>query len=263
MGGTMRCGSGGLPVNAITGGRVRDRAAVTQALKQLTARTEITETRALVAVSDAVATFRILRMPPATADKDVTALMSKELPLDPERLATRWFEVGRPEQERVVYAAAWDRELVKEVGEAVHQAGLEPVVVELKSASVARATAVASCIVVDLTSDPVEIFLLDRHLPQLWLSVQPSASAGDDLLEALAAPLRSVLRFHRRQIGHELPSSSPVLVSGEQAMSAQSLDRLAEQTQHPVMPMPAPARVPGNVRHATYMTCLGLLMRRT
>jgi hypothetical protein len=241
-------------------GKIIDQNSVAHALKQLVARTEITETKALVSVSDSVATFRILRLPSATTDQEVTAIVAKELPLDPERLATRWLDVGSRDEHRTVYAAAWDRGQVKQVTEAVRVAGLEAVAVELKSACIARATAVASCIVVDLTSDPVEVILIDRHVPQVWLSVP---AGTDDVAQLLAPPLRSVLRFYRRHNGHDLPPTSPVLVSGEQALPAQALERLAEQAEHPVLPMPVPARVPANVRHATYLTCLGLLMRRS
>lgn len=259
----MRCGSGSLPATAMAAGKIGDQNGVAQALKQLVARTEITETKALVSVSDSVATFRILQLPAATPDQEVTAIVAKELPLDPERLATRWQDVGSRDEHRTVYAAAWDRGQVKQVTEAVRLAGLEAVAVELKSACIARATAVASCIVVDLTSDPVEIILIDRHVPQVWLSVSADATVADDVAQLLAPPLRSVLRFYRRRNGHDLPPTSPVLLSGEQALPAQALERLAEQAEHPVMPMPLPARVPANVRHATYLTCLGLLMRRS
>jgi hypothetical protein len=38
---------------------------------------------------------------------------------------------------------------------------------------------------------------------------------------------------------------------------------LSQQLEHPVLPLPVPARVPQEIRFATYLTCLGLLMRRS
>jgi hypothetical protein len=32
--------------------------------------------------------------------------------------------------------------------------------------------------------------------------------------------------------------------------------------EHPVRELPIPARVPHDIRYTTYLTCLGLLMRR-
>lgn len=261
MGGPMQCGSGAVH-QAPTGATGKDPRSVATALKQLLARTEIIESRALVAVSDAVATFRILRLPKTATDQDVTALVSKELPLDPEKLATRWFDLSPRDDERVVYAAAWDRDLVKEAADAVRMAGLEPVVVELKSVCVARVTPVGSCIVIDLTSEPVEIFLTHRYAPQVWHSVPAGAPVADNLARAVAAPVRSVLRFYRRQNGQDLPASSPILLSGEQALPVSALDELAALVDHPVQLLPPPPRIPSGVRHAAYLTCLGLLMRR-
>ena len=48
----MRCGSGGTPAGSLVDGKVLDVSAVGSALRQLLARTEIEETRALVAASE-------------------------------------------------------------------------------------------------------------------------------------------------------------------------------------------------------------------
>ena len=51
----MRCGSGGTPAGSLVDGKVIDVSAVGSALRQLLARTEIHETKALIAASDGVA----------------------------------------------------------------------------------------------------------------------------------------------------------------------------------------------------------------
>ncbi len=262
MGGPMRCGSGGLPAGATVGGKIKQPAEVAQAIRQLLARTEITETRALVAVSDSLASFRILRLPSAATDKDVATAVSRELPLDPERMSTRWIDLTTGKQERAVYAAAWDRDLVKNVVDSVRLAGLEAVAVELKSVCIARAVTEPSCVVLDRSSNPVEIVLIDRHVPQVWHSFELTSSMGEDITPLLAAPLRSVLRFYQRSQAGGFGPASPVLVAGEQILPGQVLAALAEMLQHPVRPLPAPARVPQEVRYSTYLTCLGLIMRR-
>lgn len=262
IGGPMRCGSGGFQVGALVAGNVQDAQAVGQALKQLIARTEITETRALVAVSDAVATVRLLNLPLDATDPDVTAMVAKELPLDPEKLATRWVDLPGRDGQRTVYAAAWDRTLLKGLVDSVKAAGLEPVAAELKSVCVARTTPEDSSIVVDLTAEPAEIILIDRWVPQLWYRLQSGPQATDDAAGALAVPIRSVLRFYRRHHGHDLAAVSPVFISAEQELSGPTLDRLAMLLEHPVRTLPAIPRVPPDVRYATYLTCLGLMMRR-
>jgi len=260
----MRCGAAAVPDGASASGKVSDPAAVARALKPLLARTEITQTRAYVAASDSLATFRILHLPPTSTPRDVDAALARELAFDPQRMATRWLDLaGASGQQRVVYAAAWDRALLNDVAEAVKLAGVEPVVVELKSASVARAVSVPACVVLDLSSDPAEIILIDNHVPQVWHSFGIKEPIGDDAAQALAGPLRTALRFYRRQSSGGFGPAAPVFVSSEQALPAQMLSELSGLIGQPVMLLPVPARVPPNVRHSTYLACLGLLMRRS
>lgn len=263
MGGPMRSGTATTPAGSLIGGRVQDPTAVGTTLKQLLARNDITDTRALVAASDAVATFRVLRYPPAASDAEVDSAIARELPLDPSRMATRWVDLRRAPDMREVYAASWDRAQVKNIVDAVKLAGLEASVVELKSTSVARAVSEPSCVVLDLSTNPMEAILIDRCVPQIWHSFEADVSESDDLAPALAGPLRSVLRFYKGRRDTDYGPNCPVLISGEQILPTDVVARLSELVDHPVRPLPMPTRVPLDIRHTTYLTCLGLVMRRT
>lgn len=164
---------------------------------------------------------------------------------------------------REVYATAWDRALVKKATEAARLGGLDPVVVELKSTCVARVAAEPSCVVLDTSSDPMEIFLIAGAVPQVWHCFHADATLGDDLAPALAAPLRSVLRFYKRRRDTEFGSASPVLIAGEHMLPTQVVARLSETIERLVLELPMPARIPPDLRYTTYLTCLGLIMRRT
>jgi hypothetical protein len=263
MGGAMRCGTGGTPDGSIENGRIVDPEGVAGALRQLIARIEIQENHALVAVSDALATFRVLKFAPATPEQGIDSAIAKEFPLDPDRMATRWAEVHSNGHQRVVYAAAWNRAEVRKVTDTVKLAGLEATVVDLKSACLARAVGELSCVVVDLTSEPAEIILIDGRLPQVWHSFRIEVGPGDDLAPILTPPLRSVLRFYQRKKDSEFGPRSPILISGEQVVPSNVLSNLSAALEHPVQALLVPSRVPQEVRHATYLACLGLIMRRS
>jgi hypothetical protein len=263
MGGPMRCGSGGTPAGSIVGGKVVDVAGVAAALRQLLARTEIHESRAMIAVSDALASFRVLRFSMSTTDAAIDSTVAKEFPLDAERMATMWVDVQRSGDQKTVFAVAWDRSQLANVTEAVRQAGVDPIVVDLKSMCIARAVLEPSCVVVDLSADPIDIFLIDGHMPQVWHSFSLNLPAGEDIGPALSAPLRSVVRFYQRRRDTDFGSRSPILISGEQVIPTQASSNLSRMLDHPVEPLLIPPRVPNEVRHGTYLACLGLLMRRT
>lgn len=262
MGGPILCGSAAVPDGSLVAGKVLDPASVGQVLRQLIARTEVKETHALVAMNDSAATFRVLYLPSAATDKEVGAAVARELPLDPERLTTRWTDIGAGGDRRIVYAVAWDRSHLNAVVETVRHAALEPSVVELKSASIARAVAAQSCIVVDLSATPFELVLVDRHLPQVWHAVDVKGPVAEDVTAALAGPLRSVIRFEKRRRDSTFGANSPVLLCGEQVIAPQQLASLGDQIGLPVQPLPPPPRIPAEVRYATYLTCIGLIMRR-
>ena len=263
LGGPMRCGSGGTPNGSLVGGKVIDVDGVGSALRQLLARTEINETHALIAASDAVATFRVLKLPPGTGNQDVDGAVAREMPLDPERMSTRWVDMTSGQDHRLIYAVSWDRSLIKSITDAARFAGLDPVAVDIKSACVARAAPEPACVVLDLASTPAEIVLIDGHIPQVWHSFRLDVELGDDIVPALAAPLRTVLRFYKRRRDAEFDPAAPILICGEQVLSTRATSLLGQQLDHPVLPLPLPARVSPEIRYTTYLTCLGLLMRRS
>lgn len=258
----MRCGTGGTPGGALVDGRVVDVEAVGGALRMLLARTEVTTNRALIAASDAVATFRVMSLPKLARDTDVEAAVARELPLDPERMSIRWLDIPYEGNERRVYAVAWDRGVVRNLTDAVRAAGLEPGPVDLKSACVARTAPEPSCIVVDMSGAPTEVFLIDGSMPQVWSTFRADVAAGGDAGPALVGPLKSMLRYYKRRHDTNFDLASPVLISGEPPLSSSSIAALQQAVGHPVTHLPMPARVPPEIRHATFLTCLGLLMRR-
>lgn len=262
MGGPMRSGSAAVLDGSLVGGKVSNPEAVGQVLRQLLARTEVQETRALVALNDSIASFRVLDMAASASESEIEAAVGRDLPADPGRLQTRWAEVRNGSTRMAVYAVAYDRAQLKSGVEAVRMAGISAGVVELRSAALARTVKDESCVVLDLTSNPVEVVLIDRSLPRLWHSFELKGPYTEDVVAAMASPLISVLRYYRRNGAAQFGQDAPVLISGEQLLPQHLLGALSGLVGQPVEIMPAPARVPLDLRYTTYLGCLGLLMRR-
>ena len=254
----MRSGEAGISEQAMHQGRIRDPVAVGGVLRALLARTEINSTRAMVVASDSLATFRILSFASGTSDTDVEAAVKAQLPAH-ERFAVRRAEIAVSGTTRVVYATAWDRDGIRDVTEAIRQAGLDPAVVDLKSLCVARAVPAPACVVLDLSAQPVEVILIDDHIPRVWHAF--TLGEDGDLASALAAGLKPVFAFDRSR-GAELGPDAPVLVRSEQTLPHSVVTRLAHLTGHPVEPVPPPPRVDSGVRYGAFLACIGLVMRR-
>jgi hypothetical protein len=256
----MRCGESAAPAGALEGGRVLDAPALGQALRQLLARSEITTTRALIAASDVIASFRVLTFPKGTPEAEIDTTIKAQLNMGSDRMAARHIEVPGNQEERTIFAAVWDRNQVLAIASAARHAGLEPVAVDLKSLCVARAIPVASCILLDMTADPCEAVLIEDRVPRTAHSFK--LESGGDLALALANGLKPALAFQRRAGAKGFGSESPVLVRSDQVLPSLLTGRLEQLIGHPVDPLPRPPRVADEVRFVPYLTCIGLVMRR-
>lgn len=260
-GGPMRCGEAAAPPGSLEGGRVLDPTALGQALRQLIARTEITTARALIAVSDALASFRVLTFPNSATDAEIDTAVQSQLNLGSDRMSVLHREVLAGRDEVTVFATLWDRVAVQAIAAVARQAGLEPAVVDLKSLCVARAIVDDSCIVLDLSVDPCEALLIDERLPRIWHTIK--LESGGDLALTVANGLKPMLSFHRRSGGTGFGPDSPILIRSDQSLPSLLTTRLDQLTGHPVNPLAQPRRVDPDVRHGAYLTCLGLAMRRS
>jgi hypothetical protein len=257
----MRCGEAAAPPGSLEGGRVVDPAALGQALRHLVARTEITTTRALIAASDALASFRVLTFPKNATEAEIDAVVRAQLNLGSDQMSIRHLEVLAGRNERTVFAAVWDRSQVQAIAAAVRQAGLEPAVVDLKSLCVARALNEDSCVLLDMSVDPCEAVLIDERVPRIWHTFK--VESGGDLALAVATGLKPVLGLHRRSSGAGFGPESPILVRSDQALPSLLARRLERLTGHQVNPLPQPPRIDPDVRYVPFLTCLGLVMRRS
>lgn len=256
----MRCGEGAVPPGAMEGGRVLDSEALGKALRQLLARSEITTTRALIAASDVIASFRVLTFPKGTPNPEIDASVRSQLNLGSERMAMRHIEVLTGREERTIFATVWDRGQVNGIAAAARQAGLDPAAVDLKSLCVARAIPVSSCILLDMSADPCEAILIDDRVPLATHSFR--VESGGDLALALANGLKPVVAFHRRSGASGFGADSPILVRSDQVLPSLLTGRLEQLSGHPVDPLPRPPRVDPDVRFGPFLTCIGLVMRR-
>jgi hypothetical protein len=262
-GGPMRSGEAPAPPGSMTGGSVTDSGAVAKVLRQLLARTEVTETRALIAASDSLASFRVLSFASEASQQEIETTVQRLLPTDSGRMGLHRHHIGRNGSGTTVYAVAFDRGAIQALAATARLAGVEPVAVELKSISVARVAPIASCVVLDLSVEPAEVFLIDASLPRLWHSFRAKLENGEDDVSKIAAGLRTVLNFYKRPpSGATFGPAVPVLISGDNSLPSHAVAALQGMIGHQVYALPVPARVSAGIRHGNYLACLGLIMRR-
>ena len=262
-GGPMRCAEAPAPAGALRGGAVEDSSAVASVLRQLLARAEVKETRAVIAASDSLASFRVFSVAADFTDAKIDSLVEAELPGEGARMGRKRIEVAAMGEARTVYAVAFDRPKIQSLAATVRLAGLEPLVVELKSLCLARTVIEPACLVLDLGSDPAEILLIDGYMPRVWHSFKVDLESTDKVIEKSAVALRAVLTFYKRQRGDgDFSPDAPVFITPEQSLSSSGAAALETEIGFPVRAVPPPRRVDPDIRHASFLVCIGLLMRR-
>lgn len=257
----MRCGEAAPAPGVLEGGRVLDPAALGQALRQLIARSEIITTRALIAASDVIASFRVLTFPKEVTEAEINAAVKGQVTVTSDRMSVRHIEVLTGREERTVFLTVWDRSQVQAMETAARLAGLEPVAVDLKSLCVARALTEDSCIVLDMSVTPCEAILIADRIPRIWHTFK--VESGGDLALSVTNGLKPVLELQRRAAGSGFGPESPILVRADEALPSLLTGRIEQATGRQVLPLPQPPRVDPDIRYGPYYTCLGLLMRRS
>ena len=263
VGGRMKAAEAKVPASVMSDGLVLNSASLAPIIKELAAEVDGKEGKAVIAASDSLASFRIINVARDATDAKVESLVRAQLPLDGNRMGMQRVEIAANGPERTVYAVAFDRLKVQGLAAAVRLAGLEPSVVELKSLCVARVAPVPSCVVLDVTVSPAEVFLVDGSLPRLWHTFKVDLSNGTELGQQLAGGARAVLSFYKRLPGgSDYPADAPVFISGEGSPSPLLVSAVQATIGHPIQALPAPPRISPEIRYGPYMACLGLIMRR-
>lgn len=244
-------------------GAVEDSGAVANVLRQLVSDSEVKETRAMIAANDSLASFRVLTFARDATEPKIDSFIRTQLPSDGVRMGVQRQDLTLNGGDRTVYAVAFDRPKVQGLAATARLAGLEPVVVELKSLCVARAVSETACLVVDLEADPAEIFLIDRSIPRLWHAFKVDLGAVDEVVGKVASAVRAVLSFYRRLPGgNDFGPGLPVLISTEHALPSSSAAAVESLVGQPVLALPPAPRISSDIRQSAFLACIGLIMRR-
>jgi hypothetical protein len=117
--------------------------------------------------------------------------------------------------------------------------------------------------ILDIQSDTAEVVFFEDHLPRFWHAFDVAESNGA-LVHAHATGIQTAVNFYRRQnrdttIGGE----TPVIVVGERPLDPEEIEALSEAIDHPVANAERPSPVVADIPVPAFLTCLGLLMRRS
>jgi hypothetical protein len=236
-----------------------DAVAIGEVLTELLAESGIDAGEAVVAISDAVTTTRILSVPRNAGKAAVVSEFRRHVPIEPEKIAVHWTSLSPRQDGGSVFALASDREAVGAAAQAAHLAGLTPVAVDLKSLSIARAVGQTDALILDVNDGNAEMICLEGGLPALVHSFGDNGSGPglDDSFVVAAA--RGGIRYYRQT--HPAASTDRVWVTSTSILPPKALALLESEAGVQVETAPRPLLLPESVPSGPYLACAGLLMR--
>jgi len=146
----------------------------------------------------------------------------------------------------------------------MHQAGLEPYIMDLAPLALCRTPNEPRAIIVNARLDHLEIMVIADRLPQLIRRVSLPSEA-EPLAEKLPAITeefsRTVAFYNASHLEKPLDSTVPVFVCGEPAEAPETWQSIVGKLNSPVSPLPSPVESSGGFSPNEFMVNIGLALK--
>jgi hypothetical protein len=264
FGENFKSGELAAPGDSFKAGVITDPKALGKAIrKDLLIPIGVKEERAFIIASDHICSHRILRFPSGTPSAKIEELVRGELPAQSTQIGIRWASIGELGGNIYVYAVACNRQAVESLAATVIAADLEPVVVEPRAVSVARALEQLDCVVLEIENGSLDALVIENHLPWVWHNFSLGQGSDEEATPRIAEAIKQHVGFHRRQYPEsKLGSESPVLIAGDRIPGPAVQEAIGAMIEMPVRTLANPWRVPSYLPFTVYLACVGILSRR-
>jgi hypothetical protein len=247
------------PPGAFRGGRLVDALGLDATIRDAVNRVGEDRADALVAISDANTTTRVLPIRNSPDHSSVLAELRKELPIDADRVVVHWSIVSSAKDHQSVFVFASDRNVTGLVADAVSSAGMTPTAIDLKSLCIGRALGSSDVMILDLNPDSAQLVCLQGGLPVVSHTFTGVAAGAKGASDAMIASARSGMKYIEREQGGQAPER--LVLTGSESLPEKSLAVLRQVLGVAVEPALRPASLPESVPYPAFLVCAGLLLR--
>ncbi|MBI4302814.1 MAG: pilus assembly protein PilM [Chloroflexi bacterium] len=160
------------------------------------------------------------QLPKTLLDEAVTREAKRLLPLPPDQLYLTWHLIPAPKDKMQVFLAAVRRRSADSLFKALHMAGLNPYVLDLKPLALARLVKERTAIIVDVQQTEFDIVIMADGIPQpiRTVSFPREASSWEKKFPLIKTDLERTIEFYNsNNQGKPLPTDTPLYAVGELA----------------------------------------------
>ncbi len=247
-------------------GVVLDQDAVALKLRQLWREQKIGTRRVIAGISGINCLYRLLVLPELPRNllpEAVRREAGRALGVSMEQLYIAWQSIPSLKGETLVYLAASSKNAVDAMVSTLRKAGLDPYLMDLKPLALARVSAEASAIVVDLQPGSFDIVVAIGGMPEVVRSASLSPEATlEEKVPIIKGELERTISFYNSSHADKpLEATVPLLVCGDLAEHEDSWSLLLGRHKRPVQALLPPMDIPEDFPVCQYMTNIGLAFK--
>jgi len=258
-----------LPLEAglVSQGLVVEEAQVANKLKELLKLEKIAAGRVIAGLSGHNSVYRIINLPElpeAVLPEAVKREAKRVIPVPLEEVYLSYQPLPPTEGETRLFLAAFPRNAADALHRTLHQAGLQPYIMDLAPLALCRAVNEPRSIIVNTRSDNTDIIVMTERIPQVIhrLSLPGEAESSAERLSAIAEEIDRTITFYNSS--HQdapLDSTVPMLVCGDLAGEPESWESLAGKSGCTVSVLPSPVETPDGFNPNGFMVNIGLALK--
>ncbi|MFC1979310.1 pilus assembly protein PilM [Chloroflexota bacterium] len=204
------------------------------------------------------------QLPKALLGEAVMREAESVLPVPLDQLYLSWQVIGAFNEGVSVFLTALSRTAADALVKTLHQAGLDPYLMDSKPLALARVVNEATAIIADTQPAELDIIIMVDGIPQpvRSLAIHSRTTSVVDRLLKVKEDLEQIINFYNsNHPENQLDPETPVYISGELAQEPGAAKVLAKGLQHPVLPLPSPLKYPEDMPIGMYMVNIGLALK--
>lgn len=204
------------------------------------------------------------KLPKALLPEAINQEAERIMPVPLEQLYLSWQIIPAPGEEIQVFLAASPRNATDALIGTLHKAGLDPYIIDLKPLALARVANETTAIIVDVQSTEMDIVIMVDGVPQpvRSLALPSKAPTLPEQLSTIFEELERTIKFYNASYPEKpLDPSTPIFISGELTQESDAFQSLANELEHPVLPLSPPLQCPEGLNPSQYMVNIGLALK--
>ncbi len=208
--------------------------------------------------------FTLPLLPKSTLPEAVRQEAESILPVPLEHLYISWQIIRTSKKEIAGFFAASPRSALDPLVRTLHQAGIDPYLIDLKPLALARVANKPTAIMLDVQPNEFDIVIMVDGIPQpvRSLSFPSKAKTLSEKLPIIKGDVERTIKFYNSSHSEKpLDSDTPILVSGELAEDTEACEFLSNEVEYPVSPLLSPLEYPEDLPTSQYMTNIGLALK--